>query len=179
MNAHLDYIRLASWDDASYPYTLSTIMEAWPGDWKQHHWLQYDGWRKDGFFMGHGIQNDERHHVLSASGNLAHRMQAGLVGQDGWYATRVDVQVTIPKPSNVSLPKVQLKLGKKGCTLISSEENDTLYLGARTSELFTRLYEKPLDKMYLRLEFELKSTRARSAWDAIRAGESVTSVLNA
>jgi hypothetical protein len=177
MNAHLDFIRLGSWDYASYPYTLSKIMEAWPGDWEASKWLQYKGWRKPGFFIGHGMQNDERHHVLAVSGSMAQRMKNGLIGSDGWYGTRIDVQITIPRPSNVSLPKVQLKLGKRGTTLISSEENDTLYLGSRKSELFTRLYEKPLDKMYLRLEFELKSTRARSAWDAIREGESVGSVF--
>lgn len=177
MNAHLDYIRLGSWDFASYPHTLSRIMEAWPGAWESGKWLQYKGWKKPQFFIGHGDQNGERHHVLSASGGLAHRMQNGLVGSDGWYGTRIDVQITIPRPTNISLPKVQLKLGKRGTTLISSEENDTLYLGSRTSELFTRLYEKPLDQMYLRLEFELKGSRARSAWDAVRAGESVGSVF--
>ena len=177
LSAHLDFVRLGSWDHKSYPYTLSTIMHAWPDDWEQGNWLQYKGWRKKGFFIGHGEQNGERHHVLSTSGSLSEKMRKGLLKRDGWYATRVDVQITIPRPDEIILADVQRKLGKKGTTLISSEENDTLYLGARTSELFTRLYEKPLDKMYLRLEFELKSTRARASWEALQAGASTGSIF--
>lgn len=177
MTAHLDFIRLGSWSYSSYPHTLSNILEAWPGGWTQGKWLQYVGWRKTGFFIGHGEQNGRRHHVISVSGHLSQRMQAGLAKQSKWYGTRIDLQVTILKPEKLSLPKIQKRMGKKTATLISSETNDTLYLGSRTSELFTRLYEKPLDQMYLRLEFELKSTRARACWDAIKAGESVSSIF--
>ena len=184
MTAQLDFIRLGSWDYTSYPYTLAKIMDAWPGEWEQGKWLQYKGWRKEGLFMGHGLQKlkhkedwGTRHTVFSASGHLAHQMQNSLAKLDGWYGTRIDVQITIPKPSKLSLFNVQAELGKDIATLYSSKDNDSVYIGARTSELFTRLYEKPLDRMYLRLEFELKSTRARSAWEAIKLGESADSIF--
>jgi hypothetical protein len=177
MTAHLDYIRLASWAGTAYPLTTSKILEAWPGGWEKGKWQQYAGWRKAGFFIGHGEQDGRRHHVMHVSGNLAHRMQNGMAKQRDWYGTRIDIQVTIPKPRAISLPRLQKQLGKKIATLISSEDNDSLYLGQRTSELFTRLYEKPLDQLYLRLEFELKSTRARACWDAIIVGESPSSIF--
>lgn len=171
MNAKLDFLRLATWDFSAYTETLSRIMLGWSGDWQHGKWLQYTGWRKPQFFMGHGEQDEKWHGVISCSGSLADKMQNSLSNCEGFYATRMDVQVTIPKPDNISLPALRDEIGHKGTSLISSEENDTLYLGARTSELFTRLYEKPLDQMYLRLEFELKSTRARNAWLAIQKGE--------
>lgn len=171
MNAKLDFLRLATWDITAHTKTLSKIMLGWPGEWERGKWLQYKGWRKAQFFMGHGEQNSKWHGVISCSGSLAHKMQNSLARCDEFYATRLDVQVTIPKPDGLSLPALREEIGHKGTSLISSEENDTLYLGSRTSELFTRLYEKPLDKMYLRLEFELKSSRAKSAWAAIQAGE--------
>ena len=54
-------------------------------------------------------------------------------------------------------------------SIIQSELNDTLYVGARTSDVFTRLYEKPLDEMHLRLEFEFKGKVARGIWLALQA----------
>ena len=101
----------------------------------------------------------------------------GFVELPHWYATRVDVQITIPQPK-ISLEKIHKSLGKKKTTLISSEANQTLYVGARTSDVFTRLYEKPLDKMYLRLEFEIKGGSARAVWESIRGGTTIGQIFN-
>lgn len=176
MNAHLDYLRIASWDYSAYPYLLSELMEIKPGDWQQSHWLQYAGWRRDELFMGHGEQNGNRHCVLHISGSQSHEMQSIFMPLIDWYATRIDVQVTIPLPE-LDLAKIHKSLGAKISTLISSEKNKTLYVGSRTSEVFTRLYEKPLDIMYLRLEFELKGNTARMVWKAIQKGKSVGDVF--
>lgn len=93
---------------------------------------------------------------------------------NGFYCTRLDIQMTIEKSGWVDLGKLHKSLGRKRTTLISSEHNDTLYFGSRESDKFARLYEKPLgDKMYLRMEFELKGKMASGAWDAILAGETV------
>jgi hypothetical protein len=68
-------------------------------------------------------------------------------------------------------------LGKKLTTLISSEENDSLYFGSRESDIFARLYEKPLgQKLFLRFEFELKGKMAAGCWNAILGGETVGNV---
>lgn len=177
MKAHLDYVRLATWNTAHYSYMAAEIMRVWSWDYKPGGWLQYSGHRAPQFFMGSGEQNGRRHHVLSASGSLAERMRKTLMKLDGFYCTRLDLQITIPKPDWVELPKLHKSLGKKRTTLISSKENDTLYIGSRNSDKFARLYEKPLgEQMHLRMEFELKGKLAAGAWNAILAGESVGSI---
>jgi hypothetical protein len=177
MKTHIDFLRLGSWNWEAYPKTLSDLMEHWPGEWKQKHWLQYKGWQKEGFFIGHGLQNGRRHHIISISGNLAHKTYKSLIGRNYWYATRIDLQVTLLRPNDVSLPEVHARVGKIKSTLITSEKNDTLYLGTRTNPFFTRLYEKPLGQMYLRLEFELKGHRAKDAWLALGHGRAPNEIF--
>ena len=176
MNAHLDYIRLATWNTAHYAYMAAQIMKEYDRDYQPGKWLQYSGHRAPKFFMGTGEQNGRRHHVLSASGSLSERMRKSLMKLDGFYCTRLDIQMTIKKPDWVDLGKLHISLGRKRTTLISSKENDTLYFGSRESDKFARLYEKPLTDMYLRMEFELKGKMAAGAWNAILSGESVGSI---
>jgi hypothetical protein len=146
-------------------------MSTWPGGWDRGKWLQYAGWRKEQFFIGMGEQHRKRHAVMQASGSLGQKVFGMLTGFEGWYCTRIDIQRTVIRPDWVELSELFKVLGKKGTSLISSEENDTLYLGARTSELFTRLYEKLFQEMYIRLEFELKGDRALMALQALYGGE--------
>ena len=177
MNAHLDYLRLATWNTTHYSYMASQIMKSFPWKYKPGKWLQYSGHRATQFFMGSGEQQGRRHHIISASGTLAEKMRKDLMKLDGFYATRIDVQMTIEKPVWVDLGKLHKSLGKKKTTLISSEENDTLYFGSRESTKFARLYEKPLgEKMFLRMEFELKGDMAAGVWNAIMAGETVGNI---
>ena len=172
MTAHLDYIRLATWNDSDQQLITADIMERDPGDWEFSKWLQYTGWRKDQIFLGRGEQKRQRHGIIQISGNRSNQMLPVLTHSAGeHYCTRIDFQVTIPLPSDVSLTKVHKSLGKKISTLISSEMNDTLYIGNRTSDIFTRCYVKPLNQLWLRLEFELKGERSRAAWRALLAGE--------
>lgn len=178
MKAHLDYLRLATWNTAHYSYMASQIMKVWSWDYQPGKWLQYTGHRAPQFFMGTGEQTGRRHHIVSASGSLAERMRKSLMKLDGFYCTRLDLQITIEKPAWVDLTKLHKSLGKKRTTLISSEENDTLYFGSRESDKFARLYEKPLnEKMYLRMEFELKGNVASGTWNAILSGETVGGIF--
>lgn len=177
MKAHLDYLRLATWNTAHYAYMSSQIMKVWSWDYRPGKWLQYTGHRAPQFFMGSGEQDKRRHHVISASGSLAERMRKSFMKLDGFYATRIDIQMTIEKPAWVGLAKLHKSLGKKKTTLISSEDNDSLYFGSRESDKFARLYEKPLgEKMFLRMEFELKGKVASAVWNAILGGESVGNI---
>ena len=174
MDAHLDYLRLATWNTTAYAYMAGRIMATYDWDYQPGKWLQYSGHRAKQFFIGSGEQQGRRHHVVSASGSLAERMRKSLMLFDGLYCTRLDIQMTIEQPDWVDLGKLHKSLGKIKTTLISSEENDTLYFGSRESEKFSRLYEKPLgDKIFLRMEFELKGKMATGAWNAILAGETV------
>jgi len=167
MSAHLDYIRLATWDIVGYPTIVSELMQQSPGGWEHGSWLQYKGWRKEQIFIGHGEQDKKRHTIIQASGNMAQELKEWLMNNCGaWYCTRIDYQVTILHPYHLSLEKIHQSLGAKKTSLISSE-TQTLYLGKRTSDIFTRLYQKKLAALWLRLEFELKGNRAKGAWVAM------------
>lgn len=180
MNTHTDYLRLASWNETAYMNVLARIMTAWPDGWEQSRWLQYKGWRKESFFIGHGMQQKKSHTIINVSGSLAHRLLETLKTLPEWYCTRIDVQITIKATGDLTeaLAMVRDDCKTENTTLIESKENDTLYLGSRSSDTFLRLYEKYIgDKKYLRLEFELKGARARAAWDAITNGEPVDKVF--
>jgi hypothetical protein len=169
--AALDYLRLATWDINEHVFLLSDILSQSPGEFEPAKWLQYHGWKRDGVFIGTGEQKGKRHSVVDISGYCAEHNYQNFLHFDSYYSTRIDLQVTIPKPDGIELSEVykDLKDAKVKTSIIQSEINDTLYVGARTSPVFTRLYEKPLDEMYLRLEFEFKGKVAKAIWKALRA----------
>jgi hypothetical protein len=178
MDTQIDYLRLASWDFNAYVELMPYLMEAWPDRWQRGKWLQYVGWRKESVFVGRGMQGNKAHTILNISGSLSHEWHEQFLRMDGWYSTRIDLQRTILSPlaKDETLATVRDDCNTKKTTLIESEENDTLYLGSRTSDKFTRLYEKILEGTFLRLEFELKGFRSRATWDALRAGESLDKI---
>jgi hypothetical protein len=179
MNAKLDFLRLATWDSAELSFLTSHLMEEMNGTFEHAKWLQYKGWANDGVFLGHGEQDNSLHGVVNISGFKSDEHYVNLLEWETFYCTRMDIQVTIRQPSDVILPEVYERIREHTkASLIQSDENDTLYLGARTSEIFTRLYEKILDTKYLRLEFEIKGRRARAAWRALRAGSSPNEIFN-
>jgi hypothetical protein len=179
VDTHIDYLRLASWEFNAYVKIMPYLMDAWPKDWVQGKWLQYSGWRKEGLFVGRGMQGNKAHAILNLSGYLSQEWYQEFKRLDGWYCTRIDLQRTIKTPlsNEESLSLIRDDCDTKTTTLIESEENDTLYLGSRTADKFTRLYEKILDETYLRLEFELKGFRSRSTWEAIRKGEETDKIF--
>lgn len=179
MDTHIDYLRLASWEFNAYVEIMPFLMESWPKDWRRGKWLQYVGWRKESIFIGRGMQGNKAHTIMNISGHLAQTWYETFLRLDGWYCTRIDLQRTIKSPlsEDESLSIIRDDSGGKQLTLIESEENDTLYLGSRTSDKFTRLYEKILDQTYLRLEFELKGFRSRATWDALKQGESTDKIF--
>lgn len=175
--AALDYVRLATWETEDYPKVMARLMRSWENGWQRGQWLQYKGWKKEALFIGVGEQKQKRHAVLSVSGSLSERLLPSLKSLKGWYCTRLDLQETIQEPDYIRLAEIRDECTTKNTTLIESLDNDTLYLGSRTSEIFTRLYEKPLDTMMLRLEFELKGGRARMAWLAMLEGETADMIF--
>lgn len=175
--ASLDYLRLAAFE-FSFASIISDLMNWYPGGWRSGRWLQYKGWKKESYFVGVGEQAGQRHMVISASGPEANHLEKFMFNYTSFYGTRLDVQRTIPRPKYASLRRIRKATGTENTTLIESQENDTLYVGSRASDCFTRLYEKPLDEMYLRLEFELKGARARSAWGAIIHGKTPSTIFN-
>lgn len=175
----LDYLRLATWDITEHTNLLAELLQNSGGKWEHSKWLQYHGWKRETFFLGTGFQKKHRHSIINISGYQADRNYTNLATLESYYATRVDLQITIPQPDNVSLPEVYewLQIDGVKASIIQSELNDTLYVGARTSDVFIRLYQKPLDQMYLRLEFEFKGRVARGIWNALGAKSTVDEVF--
>lgn len=174
--ASLDYLRLASFN-FNYASIMAEFMGTWSKDWKTAKWLQYSGWRSGELFIGAGEQKRKRHLVISCSGSASNSLAAFLFNDLDFYCTRIDVQRTIERPKHVKLRRIRKATKSMNTTIIQSPENDTLYIGSRTSDLFTRLYEKQLDTMFLRLEFELKGKRARAAWGAIVHGKTPSHIF--
>lgn len=179
MKSALDYLRLATWDIISHTDLLAELLIDSCGEWQVSKWLQYHGWKREQFFLGTGFQKEKRHSIINISGYQADRNVTNLLVLESYYATRIDIQITTPQPENIVLPTVyqELKLADVKTSIIQSELNDTLYVGARTSPVFIRLYQKPLDKMHLRLEFEFKGKVARGIWKSLQSENTVDEVF--
>ena len=177
--AALDYLRLATWDITEHTNLLADILKDGPGKWEHGKWLQYHGWKRETFFLGTGYQKKKRHSIVNISGYMADRNYTSLTTYGSYYATRIDLQITILKPDGVDLNSIYnlLQERKVKSSCIQSEKNDTLYVGARTSDVFIRLYEKPLDTMYLRFEFEFKGKVARGIWQALQGKSTVDEIF--
>jgi hypothetical protein len=174
MNPHFDYIRIATWNLSDYLGVCAEIMRESQG-FRSARWLQYVGRRsQDGrTFFGMGEQNRTRHHVIQFSGGKAEETEPQWKKYpDSFYCTRLDVQVTIAEPDDHDAESLYKSLNRKGKSIVKSPGCSTVYLGVRTSDLFARIYEKPIDgKRYLRCEFELKGQYARSAFALVRNGD--------
>jgi hypothetical protein len=179
MLAKIDFLRLATWDTAELAFLTSYLMKSLEGGFEHSKWLQYKGWKKDSIFIGHGEQKNRLHGVVNISGYKSDDYFVNFLEWETFYCTRLDVQVTIRQPNDVILPEVYERIREfTKASLIQSDLNDTLYVGSRNSDIFTRLYEKVLDTKYLRLEFEIKGKRARSAWRALQNGSTASEIFN-
>jgi len=175
--ASLDYLRLASFE-FNYASLISEFMTRWPGKFTQGRWLNYKGWKCEALFVGVGQQDDKQHMIISASGSTANDLARWMENSPNFYCTRLDVQRTIGRPKRCKLRRIRTATDTKNTTLVQSKENDTLYIGSRESDLFTRLYEKILDDVWLRLEFELKGARSRAAWIALTHGKTPSHIFS-
>lgn len=175
----LDFLRLATWDITEHANLLAELLQGSDGQWKHSKWLQYHGWKRETFFLGTGYQNKRRHSIVNISGYQADRNFSNMLHLESYYATRIDLQITIPQPKNTSLPEVYEWLNSEGVksSIIQSELNDTVYVGARTSDVFIRLYQKQLDETHLRLEFEFKGRVARGIWASLNSQATVDEVF--
>jgi hypothetical protein len=177
----IDWLTIASYQFTPYTEMAASLRRFLPHGWKRSRWLQYDGWHNpDGIFHGHALQsNDKEHYIVKISGALAHEWLHDMLGDpDGWqmlqhwYATRLDIQVTKPVPDWWLIRNLHDNYMAQGrnVSIIQSATGSTLYLGARTSDRFVRFYEKQLETMYLRLEFELKGRFSRHGFIGLLDG---------
>lgn len=176
--AAIDWLTLATYRFESYTDAAAQMRARYPGKWKAANWLQYAGFKHPEYpiMYGKALQtNDKEHYVVKTSGSFADEFATWFLSlecADSFYCTRIDVQRTksIPDWWDVRLLHDELHECST-VSMIQSESGSTLYLGSRTSDRFTRFYEKDLDGKLLRLEIELKGRYSRQAWSLLLAGE--------
>jgi hypothetical protein len=177
----LDYLTLTSYDtqllEAHARYIISRIPEHMP---TAKNRMQYAGLTCDGVFYGVGRQHKGLHAVLQVPGYRS--WNAALAAQlepEGVRCSRFDLQVTIDAEL---VPNMELIFQTLNDTtgeqwnhtgprphllhMRSGDGYDTIYVGKRTSELFRRIYVKPIDgRDYVRYEVEVKGELARALWE--------------
>jgi len=178
--AYLDYLRLASWHDASALKLTAQLRRAFP-KWRDGYWLQYHGWYADNAFYGIGEQNRKRHYIWRVSGNSSSVLYEAADFLGEIYATRLDVQVTIPLPDGYSAFEVyqdHKELLDRGTTIIESDTGSTIYFGSRVSDRFARMYTKEYEEgKFLRLEFEFKGKTAKALYFKMKSGIGPTEIF--
>jgi hypothetical protein len=177
----IDYLRLATFDYQQWLALLPKLRMMGSG-WKGAKWLQYTGQRsKEGYFYGIGEQSKRPHVVLQASGAAAHQLFQRLLpiieggGLSTFYCTRIDLQATKQRPEAYKHLAAYKRLrGKK--SVILGDDGSTLYIGARTSDTFWRIYDKTAE--LLRVEIELKGKQAKRTWASILQGFELGGIWN-
>ena len=164
---------LTSWDESFYQCGIEI--------WRYLNGVQCDGHTVAQYlgsqfsnelgsvFVGDAVIKGRQHFIIQISGELASddgvwRIVAPYIKSGSAEITRLDVQMTIPEPTDWSQSDFFNDREAKGKTVgwAQSTTSDgetlrTVYVGARTSGLFLRLYEKYASgQRLLRCEFEIK-----------------------
>lgn len=139
--------------------------------------MQYRGIEADGLFFGEATQDGNWHGLFQASGMAAEMVWPNV---NAWpvKCTRLDLQITCRVPGGYSAYHASNAIREwdgpgrpRKVTLIQSGDGlDTVYVGSRSSDRFTRLYVK-LDAAggrWLRFEMEYKGTVAQQAFEKLR-----------
>ena len=151
--------------------------------YKQTQRFGYEGASCGQVFVGTGVQGA----LLQVSGFSAHKAFK-MVKPYETKITRIDLQVTvwydddpmeiIRTYARVAENDAKVADNRTKRTIRKVEQNDggyTLYVGARTSSYFGRLYDKAREskdvqyKNALRFEVEIKQERAQQAYDTLQS----------
>lgn len=168
-----DYMTLTSWSEDFFTAQSAAMAHLGTCDPTPHQVAQYLGgqWANElgSIFVGDAIIKGRTHYIMQVSGELASddeiwRIVAPYVKSGSAEVTRIDVQMTIQEPKSwrqvdfFNDRKAKGKtVGWAESTTNSGENLQTVYVGARTSGLFLRLYEKyASEQRLLRCEFEIK-----------------------
>jgi hypothetical protein len=142
-------------------------------DGKEGRVMQYEGRRWDCGFFGSAVQKGRKHYMMRASGDNADSVLRELSENCPARCTRIDLQITIPmKPEYSARRTCDMLRGtkwpgrdRKTMLIENADGLDTLYIGSRLSETFTRLYVKEGDgQRYLRYEVEFKGDTAEMVY---------------
>jgi hypothetical protein len=158
--------------------------------WEQHVWaearhgwlsfqlpahnerrMQYGGQRYGNVFFGIGMQRGKPHYMMQASGEDADHAFSTL-DVERFNCTRIDLQVTMPCLTGYysralydALEDASWIGRKRQLAIVQSGDGyDTIYVGNRKSDRFTRIYVKPTDSAgdVIRFEVEYKAAHAHS-----------------
>jgi hypothetical protein len=177
----LDWLTLTSYDtqllEAHARYIVSRIPEHMP---TAKNRMQYAGLVCDGVFYGVGKQHNGLHAILQVPGWRS-RVAAVIAQLDTEpiRCSRFDLQITVDVALVPSIERLFNMLNNADTSewnhtgprpklqhIRNSDGYDTLYVGTRTSELFRRIYVKPIEgEDYVRFEVEYKGNLARALWE--------------
>lgn len=136
-------------------------------DWEPEKRLQYNGIGSGSLFLGDALQRGKSHYMFVASGESADQAYSTWsrnFGPYDWNVTRIDLQVTVPLPAKFDSRALYDDIvawdgpgrPRKAAIVQSGDGLDTVYIGSRTSDRFTRIYIKPLDSGLRALRFEVE-----------------------
>ena len=164
----VDYVTATSFSGKSYRKIVGRILGTMTDSPKQAKTMQYEGDRIGGLFHGEAMQKGKVHYMISISGSEADRHIQTMVKSDLRF-TRLDIQITIELPewyrareySDFLNRSVWRGRGREARLLEGGGGNDTVYIGAASSERMVRVYVKNED--YLRFEVQFRGKLARNA----------------
>ncbi len=152
--------------------------------------LQYESITRmcDGgsFFVGHGEQQGLSHWMIQISGELAHAFRPTLARiREPWRFSikRVDLQITIDMPDEWSQFRLLTALKERGYKIGWEESRgktgalETVYIGSRRSERYTRIYVKETANHGRLIRFEVEYKR-RMAENVINQDSDGTPLKN-
>lgn len=176
--AQFDWLTLTTFETKNADGVRALLMG---NDWAPEKRLQYKGVSSGAFFVGYAMQNGKSHFMFQASGERCDDAYTTIIRNYGpydWNITRCDLQVTIPIPRDYNSRELFDDLrpwngdGKpRHVSIIQSGDGcDTIYVGHRSSDRFTRIYVKPLDGGLhaLRFEVEYKGSHAHRVFNDCR-----------
>lgn len=183
----LDWLTLTSFETEFYKYWEKRLKSH--GELKEKMIPRYQGWAIDldrgTGTVYTGMQNGTEHYMLHLTGPAAEDEKDpafSFVRQRIATCKRIDLQVTVPMPQTWRQFDLLVRLEGRGLTPEYRQSKDkngcyqTVYVGARTSDRFTRVYVKPSSEtMLLRLETEYKDDRARSMAKRLADGDATPS----
>ena len=191
----LDYLTLTTFNPDHYRAMFDALWDlgwehaqaqGWQhGAAKEARLMQYKGDKINfhpygSVFIGEGIQKKKKHGLCRCSGFISNKMFGQMekhLADSLIRTTRIDLQKTIEMPpgySGMHLHEQLRERGKNTSIIISHGdlgETSTVYIGARSSDRFARVYVKEIKgQRYLRCEFELKGDRASAIAHRIARG---------
>lgn len=166
-----DYLTLTTWEQHLWAQARHDWLSMRTTTAGAQRRMQYGGINYDGVFFGIGEQRGKPHYMVQASGEAADRVLSTLP-VEAMNCTRIDLQLTVEKPPNYDARAIVDLLREADWTgrrrqvnLIESDDGyDTIYIGNRQSDRFTRIYVKPTgsDLDTVRFEVEYKGDHART-----------------